>query len=181
MSLRWLPNAISLLRIGLVVPVVYLIVGGRHDLALILYFVAGASDALDGYLAKSFGWRTRAGELLDPIADKLLVSASFAALWFAGLLPLWLAVLVILRDVVIISGATLYHFLIRPVPGLPTNVSKLNTALEFTLVLATLSRSAYAWPGEAAITTLGAAVFVTVVISGVDYVWSWSIRAREGR
>jgi len=113
MSLRWLPNAISIARIILVVPILVFIVEGNYGLALILFLIAGFSDGVDGYLAKRFDWHTRIGALLDPIADKLLVGGTFLTMFFVGLVPVWLATLVILRDVVIIGGATAYNFLVR--------------------------------------------------------------------
>ena len=88
--------------------------------------------------------------------------------------------LVIIRDILIIGGAAFYNFLIKRVEGDPTRISKLNTALELLLVLAVLARAAYAWPDSVVIVVLGAAVFVTVIISGIDYVWSWSNKARTG-
>jgi cardiolipin synthase len=181
MQLRWLPNAISLLRIVLIAPILYYIVGARYDLALALFFIAGFSDGLDGYLAKTFNWHTRLGALLDPIADKLLVAGAFVTLASQGLLPVWLATLVVLRDVVIIGGAMAYNFLIRPVQGEPTKISKLNTMFELLLVLSVLGRAGYGWPDEITIVVLGAAVLVTVVISGTDYVWSWTQRARRSK
>jgi cardiolipin synthase len=181
MQLRWLPNAISLLRIVLIAPILYYIVGARYDLALALFFIAGFSDGLDGYLAKTFNWHTRLGALLDPIADKLLVAGAFVTLASQGLLPVWLATLVVIRDVVIIGGAMAYNFLIRPVQGEPTKISKLNTMFELLLVLFVLGRAGYGWPDEITIVGLGAAVLVTVVISGTDYVWSWSQRARRSK
>lgn len=180
MSLRWLPNAISLMRIVLVVPILMYIVDGRYGLALILFFVAGFSDGIDGFLAKRFDWHTRIGALLDPIADKLLVGGTFITLVFTGLIPVWLAVLVIFRDVVIVGGATAYNFLVRPVEGEPTRISKLNTALQLLFVVFTLSQAGFGWPDQIAVTVIGAGVLVTVVISGIDYVWSWARLAREG-
>ena len=180
MTLSWLPNAISVVRIALVAPILAYIVQGRFDLALILFFVASSSDALDGYLAKRFAWHSRIGALLDPIADKLLVAGTFTTLAYTGHIPIWLAAVVVFRDVVIIGGATIYNFLIRPVEGEPTIVSKLNTLFEMLFVLFVLSRGGYGWPGNDTITFVGAAVLVTVVISGTDYVWSWSQRARKG-
>ena len=177
MSLSWLPNAISLLRIVLVAPILALMLNDRHDVALILFFVAGFSDGLDGYLAKRFNWHTRAGALLDPIADKLLVAGTFVTLGVTGHLPIWLATIVVLRDVVIVGGAMAYNFLVRPVEGDPTRISKLNTAFELTLVLFVISRAAFGWPDQISITVLGTAVLVTVVISGIDYVWAWTGRA----
>jgi cardiolipin synthase len=181
MSFRWLPNAISVLRILLVVPIAWLIVDGQYDWALILFFVAGISDAIDGYLARKFAWQSPMGALLDPLADKLLVLASFTSIWIAGLIPLWLAALIIFRDAIIICGATVYHFRIKPVEGDPTLISKLNTTLQIVLVLTVLSRSAYGWPASEVVLLAGAAVFVTVAISGFDYVWTWSMKARSDK
>jgi cardiolipin synthase len=179
MTLSWLPNAISLARIVLVAPILFLIKEGRFDLALVLFFVAGFSDGLDGFLARRYGWHTRLGALLDPIGDKLLVAGTFLTLAYTGHIPVWLAGVVVTRDVVIIGGATIYNFLIKPVEGEPTTVSKLNTVFEMFFVLFVLSQNGYGWPGETTITILGAAVLVTVIISGIDYVWSWSQRARR--
>lgn len=180
MTLRWLPNAISLMRIALVFPVVWLMLDGRFEQAIVLFFIAGFSDGLDGWLAKRYGWHTRLGGILDPVADKLLVASAFITLVYTGHVPLWLAAIVVLRDVVIVGGAAAYNFLVGPVEGEPTRISKLNTALELLYVLFVLCRGAFEWPPETVVTVLGAAVLVTVVVSGIDYVWSWTRRA-QGR
>lgn len=180
MTLRWLPNAISVLRIVLIAPILWCIASSRFELALILFFIAGFSDGLDGFLAKRFDWHTRTGALLDPLADKLLIAGTFITLAVTDHIPVWLAAIVVLRDLVIIGGATVYNFLIKPVQGEPTMVSKLNTAFEMLFVVFVLSNLGYGWPDRVAITVLGAAILVTVVISGTDYVWSWSQRARHG-
>ncbi len=179
MSLNWLPNAISLLRIALVAPILMLILEGSYGWALALFWLAGFSDGVDGYLAKRFDWHTRLGALLDPVADKLLVAGTFMTLAYTQHIPVWLAAIVILRDVIIVTGATAYNFIVGPVQGEPTRISKLNTALQLLFLLFVLSRAGFGWPDEIAITILGASILVTVVISGVDYVWSWSRRARN--
>jgi len=180
MSLSWLPNALSLLRIALVAPILLLILNGGFAWALALFFVAGFSDGIDGYLAKRFSWHTRLGALLDPVADKLLVAGTFITLAYTQHIPVWLAVVVILRDVIIVGGATAYNFFVKPVQGEPTRISKLNTALQLLFLLLVLCRAGFGWPDKISITVLGASVLITVVISGVDYVWSWSKRARAG-
>ena len=180
MSLSWLPNAVSLLRIALVAPILLLILDGRFGWALGLFFVAGFSDGIDGYLAKRFDWHTRLGALLDPVADKLLVAGTFITLAYTQHIPVWLATVVILRDVVIVGGAAAYNFIVKPVQGEPTKISKLNTALQLLFLLFVLSRAGFNWPDKISITVLGASILITVVISGVDYVWSWSNRARAG-
>jgi cardiolipin synthase len=178
MSLRWLPNAISLLRIALVVPVLMLIFNGQFGWALLLFFIAGFSDGIDGYLANRFDWRTRLGALLDPVADKLLVAGTFLTLTYLEYIPIWLTAVVILRDVIIVGGATVYNFLVKPVQGEPSRISKLNTALQLMFLLFVLSRAGFGWPEQISLTVLGASVLITVVISGVDYVLSWTHRAR---
>ncbi len=180
MSLHWIPNAISLLRIVLVAPILALLAEGEFGWALLLFWVAGFSDGLDGYLANRFGWQSRLGALLDPVADKLLVAGLFITLALTGLIPMWLTAVVIVRDLVIVSGATAYNFLIRPVEGEPTNISKLNTVIQILFLLAVISRAGFDWPAEITVTVLGAATFVTAVVSGMDYVLQWSDRARRG-
>ena len=180
LSLHWLPNAISLFRIALIAPVLFFITEGRFDFALALFFLAGFSDGVDGYLAKRFDWHTRIGALLDPIADKLLMAGTYITLAWTAHIPIWMAGVVVFRDLVIVGGATAYNFLIKPVEGEPTRISKLNTGLELLFIVFVLSRAAFGWPDLISLTVIGAAVLVTVVISGVDYVLSWSRRARSG-
>ena len=168
------------MRIVLIVPILMLVLRNEFGWALGLFFFAGFSDGLDGYLANRFNWRTRLGGLLDPVADKMLVAGMFATLAWVGQIPVWLAALVILRDIVIFGGAVAYNYLIEPVQGEPTRISKLNTALELLFLLFVLSHAGFGWPDQITTTILGASVLVTVVISGADYVWSWSKRARAG-
>ena len=166
MSLRWLPNAISIMRIALIMPILLLFVDGEFGWALTLFLIAGMSDGVDGYLAKRFHWNTRLGAFLDPAGDKLLVAWSYGTLGYLGYIPAWLAIIVILRDVIIVSGSFLYHYLVRRLEGEPTRISKLNTALEFMFLVVVIWRAGFDWPDKITITILGTAVFVTVVISG---------------
>jgi cardiolipin synthase (CMP-forming) len=177
MSWRFLPNAICVARILLVVPLVMWIVDGRYDWALFLLVVAGLSDGVDGFLAKRFNWQTRLGGLLDPAADKLLLVSTFGALTYVGLMPLELTAIVIGRDVVIVVGAICYQLFIAPVEGQPAAISKLNTACQLAMLFFTLTSAAYAWPPSVSLLVLGAAVVFTSVVSGLTYVLNWSVRA----
>ncbi len=179
-SLRWLPNAISISRILLILPILWLFVEGEFGWALGLFLFASLSDGIDGYLAKTYGWNSRLGAFLDPAGDKLLVAWSYGTLAYLGHIPVWLAVIVIARDVVIVAGSFMYHYLVRPLEGNPTRISKLNTALEFIFLVFIMSHAGYGWPDPVSITILGAAVLVTVVISGYDYVSHWIRSARSG-
>jgi cardiolipin synthase len=177
MSWRFVPNAICIARMLLVAPLVLYIVEGRYVAALVLLVIAGLSDGLDGFLAKRYGWQTRIGGLLDPAADKLLLVAAFVSLTYVGLVPLELTIVVIARDVIIVLGAICYQWLIAPVRGEPSVISKLNTACQLSMVFFTLTAAAYAAPPPVSLTVLGAAVVFTSIVSGLNYVLRWSARA----
>jgi cardiolipin synthase len=179
MDFSWIPNAISIMRILLIAPIILLFVYGEFGWALGLFVVASLSDSLDGYIAKKYDWNTRLGAFLDPAGDKLLVAWSFGTLAFLGQIPVWLAVIVITRDVLIVAGSFMYHYLVRRLEGDPTFISKLNTGLEFAFLIAVMSKAAFGWPDDITITVIGAAVLVTVVISGYDYVSNWIRSARS--
>ena len=181
MDLRWIPNAISVVRIALVAPVVVSLAREQYALALGLFVVAGGSDGLDGFLAKRFGWQTRIGGLLDPIADKTLVGATFLTLGWLGLVPAAVVGIVIARDVIIILGAFAYHLLVAPVQGLPSAVSKLNTAFQLSFVVCVIAGAAFRWPPASMTTVLGAACVFSAIVSGMNYVLKWSTLAIEHR
>jgi cardiolipin synthase (CMP-forming) len=173
-SLAWIPNAICVLRILLVAPSALALLAGRYQLTLLLFGVAAISDGLDGWLAKRFDWTSRLGKILDPIADKLLLVTLFLTLVWTGLVPLWLGIAVVARDVLIVGGAVAYRVLIGYVEGRPTPVSKLNTLLQLSFVLAVIA--AAAWPAvpRPLVVAIGAATFVTTVVSGLDYVLTYA-------
>jgi cardiolipin synthase len=177
MSLRWLPNAVCVVRILLVVPLVVALLHREFSLALWLIVIAGASDALDGFLAKTFDWRTRLGGLLDPAADKLLVVSVFVTLTYLGVVPPMLTVIVVMRDVVIVLGAIAYQLFVEPVQGEPSSISKLNTACQLAFIVFTMTNAAYDWPPQISLELLGAAVVFTSIASGLNYVLRWSKRA----
>jgi cardiolipin synthase (CMP-forming) len=179
--LSWLPNAICVVRILLIAPLVWALLGERYMLALALIVIAGASDGVDGFLAKTFDWRTRLGSLLDPAADKLLLISVFVSLTVLGLVPFAVTAIVILRDAVIIAGALTYQFLIGSLRGEPTLISKLNTACQLGFTVCTVAAAAFDWALDQALQLLGAAVVFTSINSGLTYVLDWSRRARAAR
>ncbi len=178
MNRSQLPNLISVGRIVLVGPVAWSLVTGRYGLTLILFTVAGISDALDGFLAKRYGWTSRLGSLLDPLADKLLLVTVFVLLAWQALLPSWLVALALLREAVILGGAFAYHRRFGPFEGEPTPASKVNTFLQIALVIAVLVERTWPTLPPAAIPALELAVACSVTVSGVHYVWLWGRRAR---
>lgn len=177
MSLHWLPNAICVLRMLLVVPVALMLVHGEYVLTLALFGVAAVSDGADGWLAKTFGWTSELGKILDPLADKLLLVTTFVTLAVLGLVPVWLAVVVVARDVLIAGGAIAFQLLYGSPNGQPTLVSKVNTLLQLAFVLAVVAAAAWHRVPDALLIPLGALMFVTTVVSGLDYVLTYSRKA----
>lgn len=176
-----IPNLICVVRMMLVWPIIVALIDGRYAFALVLIFLAGASDGLDGFLAKRFHWQSRLGGLLDPLADKLLLVSVFVALSITGLVPLWLTVVVIIRDLVIVSGGVVYQWLVEPVQPEPSVASKINTGIQLLYVLAVIGNRTAGLPPPELLTIAGAAVFVTSTVSGLDYVVRWSGRAIRSR
>jgi cardiolipin synthase len=177
LPLRQIPNGITSIRILLVVPVAVAL--ARHQLltAIVLFGVAALSDAADGYLAKRYGWRTEVGAVLDPLADKLLLATVFVTLAYLKVVPKWLMAAVVARDVIIVAGALLFRCLIGPLEVRPSIVSKFNTLCQAAFIMAVVGREEFAVPPAWVVMLLGSLVFVTVAVSGIDYVLIYGRRA----
>ena len=175
--LRFLPNALTILRLLLALPVGLLILRQEFAWALAVGFFAGLTDALDGLAARRLGVFSRVGALLDPIADKLLITVIFFSLAFVGLIPMVLALLVLFRDLVIVGGAISYRVLIGELEMAPTQLSKWNTFLQISFcVMVLVAQLLPAFPGWAIYS--GIVIVVLLAIgTGVDYVRTWAKKA----
>ena len=133
-----IPNALTVARILLTPLFVALFLDADIMAALSIFFIAGATDALDGLLARVLNQRSPLGALLDPLADKALLDTAYVCLAHAGWLPTWLAVTVVSRDVVILGGVALLTFWGKDMRSdiRPCLVSKAATAVQMALVLA---------------------------------------------
>jgi cardiolipin synthase (CMP-forming) len=176
-SLRQIPNLITAFRILLVAPIAVALAEDQLQTAIVLFGVAAVSDAADGFLAKRFGWQTELGAVLDPVADKLLLATVFITLAYLKLVPLWLMAAAVARDVVIVTGALLYRWCLGPLSVRPSIVSKFNTLCQAAFILAVVARQKFSVPPDWVVTMLGALVFVTVAVSGIDYVLIYGRRA----
>lgn len=175
--LRHLPNAICLLRIALVWPIVVAIERGAWSSALTLFVIAAVSDGLDGYLAKRFGWTSDLGRVLDPVADKLLLVAVFLTCTWQGLVPAWLAAAVIARDVMIGAGSLVFRVWFGPLQGHPTVLSKVNTALQIVVIVGAMSQATFELSLAEPLLVLAGVTLITTVCSGADYLTRFLRRA----
>src|SRR5205823_11244074 len=122
--------------------VIWAITAGEMRIAFLLFLAAGISDAVDGFLAKRFGMQTELGAYLDPLADKAMIVSIYVALGIANVIPRWLVILVVSRDIMIVAAVILSWLVDKPVRLKPLMVSKLNTVAQILfalLVLASLS------------------------------------------
>ncbi len=180
--LRQIPNIITVVRVLLVIPTAWCLVEHRYVEALVLMAVAGASDALDGWLARRFDWVSWFGAALDPLADKILVGVLFVTLLVERELPLWVAGIAIGRDLIILVGASLYRLVFKHIEIEPTLLSKANTAVQIVVLLVVLlSLCGFHYVSPIARTIADPYGFwlvaVLASVSGVDYIISWSRRA----
>lgn len=176
MKLKDIPNAICVLRIILVFPVVTLLLSGDYVFALVLFVIAGLSDGLDGFLAKHFHWQSRLGSILDPLADKLLLVCTYVAMSYVGLIPVWLVIAAFVRDIVIVMGVLAYHHFIGAFEMAPSFISKLNTFMQILLIVGVLSQQLTTIPGYI-IDWMVFATLTTIVLSGIDYIIVWGRRS----
>jgi cardiolipin synthase (CMP-forming) len=133
-----IPNFLSLLRIILVPVVVIFLIQGSYGKALITFTIAGLTDACDGTLARLLNRQTKLGAYLDPLADKLLLAASYITLSILGLIPSWLTVVIISRDFIILLGIGILSMMSVPYEVKPAFVSKITTALQIGTIFLVL-------------------------------------------
>ena len=166
-----IPNFLTLIRIILIPWFAILLINGSFKQALWVFAGAAVTDGLDGLTARWFSQRTRLGSLLDPIADKLLLSTAFITLAIMKEIPVWLSVIVISRDVVIVLGVSILFFNQTFVEMKPTLYSKMTTFFQLLLILLVLS-SGYVQFGDWLRQGLVLTTLVFTVFSGVHYLYT---------
>jgi len=174
-----IPNLICFARIALVIPIIRLLWQEQFLLSLLLILIAGLSDILDGYLAKKNNWRSYLGAVLDPAADKILLVSLFITLQSMDLIPLWLTLTVILRDLMIVFGLGLYRYFVGVPQPKPTRISKFNTLLQLAFIILVILAQGIQFPFAILSMVCGSLVFVTSILSGLDYWIIWSIAAKK--
>lgn len=169
--MRHIPNALTVLRLLAAPLLAWLIIRGQFSEALMLVLFAGLTDWLDGWTARRLGVGGKLGVILDPLADKTLLVTLFICLGIAGLVPFWLVLLVLGRDVVIVVGALLLRLFRHVRRFLPSMLGKISTFFQIVLVLLVLLEAAFplrllSWLEATGL--LLSALFTA--LSGLDYI-----------
>jgi cardiolipin synthase (CMP-forming) len=167
-----IPNLLTVFRILITPAFVVAFIDHHYMLAFWLFFIAGVTDGLDGFLARVLKQRSKLGALIDPLADKALLITAFITLGITGWLPNWLVILVVSRDVIILGGMALLHYLSVSITDkiCPTWISKANTGAQLLLVFTVILFRAQGWgPGLIDDVIVGVVAMLTVA-SGIHYV-----------
>ena len=167
------PNLISIFRLLIVPLIVWLLSIQEFSIAFWLFLVAGISDGVDGFIAKKFNQASDLGAHLDPIADKVMLVAVFLALGIQGLLPIWLVILAISRDLLIVGAVILTWVIDQPIPMKPLMVSKVNTVAQIALICVVMWAMAFEQSLGVSLNVLIALVAGLTIVSTVAYIFSW--------
>ena len=169
----FIPNLLSLLRIGLVYPILNNIYLGEFIISFIYFVVAAITDALDGFLARKMNWQTYLGTILDPVADKLLLSGTIFILWINEYIPLYIFIIFFGRDVVILLGAAIHMTLIETDTPLPNILGKITTTLQVIYILLIMFLQIF----EFKVSLVGLDIFIILVtiLSLIVYSKDWFI------
>ena len=130
----FIPNLLSIIRIALVYPILYNIFLGNFIVSIIYFVIASVTDALDGFLARKMDWQTQLGKILDPVADKLLLSGTIFILWLNEYIPFYIFIIFISRDIAILIGAAIKMTLIESATPLPNFLGKFTTILQIVYI-----------------------------------------------
>jgi cardiolipin synthase (CMP-forming) len=169
-----IPNLITLGRILLVPIVVWAIATpGAMWIAFVLFLAAGVSDAVDGFLAKRFGMITELGSYLDPLADKALIVSIYLTLGINNLIPRWLVIMVVSRDILIVGGIMLSWVVGSPLKIKPLLVSKLNTVAQIVFASVVLGSLGFNYELPTLTLILMGLVAVLTLLSVAAYVAEW--------
>ncbi len=165
-----IPNSLTILRILLIPVYIGFMTYGFYGLALSALLVAGATDAVDGAIARRMNQRTKLGSILDPLADKLLLTSGFISLSVLQLVPSWLVIVVVSRDVILLLGTAVAHLTNVTIDITPTFLGKGTTLLQLTYLLLVVLMT---WRGVAVsmLTPLLIVMVVFTLASGFHYLY----------
>jgi cardiolipin synthase len=164
-----LPNYITLVRVVLIPFFINLMIYGYYRSALAVFAAACMTDALDGMIARVTQSKTELGALLDPMADKLLIVSAFVTLVLLGMLPVWLVIVVVSRDVILVLGSLVIYFMGHALKARPSIIGKTTTVLQFLVVTLSLILKTFDYEVEGMLILHWTTAFFTLA-SGIQYV-----------
>ena len=165
-----IPNSITLFRVVLIPFFINLMIYGYYRTALVVFAIACITDALDGMIARLMNSKTDLGAFLDPMADKLLIVSAFITLVLLKMLPVWLAIIVISRDVILVFGSIIVYVMQHNFTVRPSLVGKLTTVLQLLCIMLTLVQVDYGLKMIVLLHLLQWATAVVTIASGIQYV-----------
>lgn len=168
-----LPNLITLARLVLVPLIIWLIANGQWGQSCVVFIVAGVSDGVDGFLARHFNLRTELGAYLDALADKALLTSIYVTLAIVHDLPSAIAILVVSRDVMIISAILISWLMTNPVEIRPLFISKANTTAQIGFAALVLGAKAFNMTLGVWFDILMVIVAILTIASAIAYMAQW--------
>ena len=169
----FIPNLLSLVRIGLIYPILNNIYLGNFKISIIFFLIAAITDGLDGFLARKMSWQTLLGKMLDPVADKLLLSGTIFILWLNQFIPFYIFIIFISRDVAILLGAAIKMTLIESDTPLPNFLGKLTTTMQIIYIAIIFLKEIF--NVDFALFVLDIFILVITVLSLIVYAYNWII------
>lgn len=174
---KYIPNLITVFRLVLLIPISFLFVYGWFYSLFILFSLAAISDALDGWLARRYQWKTYIGSILDPLADKMLMLVSYSGLAYIQKIPIWFLIMIVFRDIWIMGGVLIFRLCIAPLHFEPTKISKINTIFQLLFVWLTLVDAQFNFVPYIICQILMFLVLSTTAASFIDYTYQGIKRA----
>ena len=167
----FIPNLLTIIRIALVYPILNNIFLGNFEISIIYFVVASITDGLDGFIARKMNWQTELGTLLDPVADKILLSGSIFILWLNQYIPFYIFVIFFSRDVAILLGAAIRMTIIESDTPTPNFLGKLTTTLQIIYIAIIFLKEII--DIDFGLLPLDVFIILVTILSLVVYTYNW--------
>ncbi len=167
----FIPNLLTIVRIALVYPILNNIYLGNFEIIIIYFIVASITDGLDGFIARKMNWQTELGTLLDPVADKILLSGSIFILWLNQYIPFYIFVIFFSRDVAILLGAAIRMTIIESDTPTPNFLGKLTTTLQIIYIAIIFLKEII--DIDFGLLPLDVFIILVTILSLVVYTYNW--------
>ena len=167
----FIPNLLTIIRIALVYPILNNIYLGNFEISIIYFIIASVTDGLDGFIARKMNWQTELGTLLDPVADKILLSGSIFILWLNQYIPFYIFVIFFSRDVAILLGAAIRMSVIESDTPTPNFLGKLTTTLQIIYIAIIFLKEIIEL--DFGLFSLDVFIILVTILSLIVYAYNW--------